>query len=215
MNAKGNWTLYTGTYTKVCVQGHIYGAYNPNLYTRITSFTLRLRGWLALNRAIEIKIPPSQASMWIYWIGDKEDQYILSSLGQQLTKFTRVEYDLNDIGTGFYIEAYDWHPLEINGTDVSSIAYPPSENYTKFSLYRKDVEEKRYRSYISYWESFEDDDARKEEFGILYDILLFPIGYCINFDCFLFNNTPKSSFEKYLFFGSTVIVDNDKQLENA
>lgn len=54
MNGGGRYTYYTGTYTKVCIQGHIYGQFDYPLFMDIVFF----RAWLQLqinsNRVISL-----------------------------------------------------------------------------------------------------------------------------------------------------------------
>jgi len=47
MNGGGRYTYYTGTYTKVCIQGHIYGQFDYPLFCDILVF----KSWLALQLA--------------------------------------------------------------------------------------------------------------------------------------------------------------------
>ncbi len=54
MNGGGSYTYYTGTYTKVCIQGHIYGQFDYPLFLKIVEFRNWLKRQIADNRIMFI-----------------------------------------------------------------------------------------------------------------------------------------------------------------
>ena len=60
MNATGSYTLYDGTYTKVCVQGHIFGQFDYNNYKNVKEFSAWVAGLSELGYGIVLEsyIPP-------------------------------------------------------------------------------------------------------------------------------------------------------------
>ena len=66
MNAGGNYTLYTGSYVKVYVKGHIFGEYEPDVLVSSQRFFSWIIRMLMNDKAIFIQYPGAMGGRWCF-----------------------------------------------------------------------------------------------------------------------------------------------------